>query len=64
MIKYDRPLDFLNAQKGNKVLVKIKGEEKDKVGALISFDIHINLLIYKDDGSIEFIKGDNVISIS
>jgi small nuclear ribonucleoprotein (snRNP)-like protein len=64
MINYERPLDFLNSQKGNKVVVKIKGQEKDEVGALISFDIHINLLIYKDDGSIEFIKGDNVISIS
>jgi small nuclear ribonucleoprotein (snRNP)-like protein len=64
MINYERPLDFLNSQKGNRVIVKIKGQDKDVVGVLCSFDIHINILIYKDDGSIQFIKGDNLISIS
>ena len=63
VLKYERPLDYLNSQKGSRIMVKIKGQDELIVGSLIAFDIHINLLIYKDDHSTEFIKGDNIISI-
>ena len=63
VLKYDRPLDYLNSQKGSRVMVKIRGQDQLIVGVLLTFDIHINILIYKDDHSTEFIKGDNIISI-
>ena len=40
----DRPLDLLNNSKGQEVLVQLKGD-KQLVGTLIAFDIHINLVL-------------------
>lgn len=60
----ERPLDFLNERKGCKVLIKIKDQEKTISGTLISFDIHINIVLTNEDGDIEFIRGDNILSIS
>ena len=40
----ERPLDLLNNSKGKEVLVQLKGE-KQIVGTLLAFDIHINLVL-------------------
>lgn len=57
----ERPLDLLNELKGQIVLVKLKGQDELIRGRLEAFDIHINLIIFTD--KLEFIKGDNVISV-
>jgi small nuclear ribonucleoprotein (snRNP)-like protein len=40
----ERPLDLLNSSKGKEVLVYLKGD-KQFVGTLLAFDIHINLVL-------------------
>jgi len=40
----ERPLDLLNSSKGKEVLVYLKGD-KQVVGTLLAFDIHINLVL-------------------
>jgi len=40
----ERPLDLLNNSKGQEVLVYLKGD-KQFVGTLLAFDIHINLVL-------------------
>ena len=40
----DRPLDLLNNSKNKEVLVQLKGD-KQFVGTLLAFDIHINLIL-------------------
>ena len=40
----ERPLDLLNDSKGKEVLVHLKGD-KQFVGTLLAFDIHINLVL-------------------
>ena len=40
----ERPLDLLNNSKGKEVLVHLKGD-KQVVGTLLAFDIHINLVL-------------------
>ena len=40
----ERPLDLLNASKGKEVLIQLKGE-KQYVGTLLAFDIHINIVL-------------------
>ena len=42
--KIERPLDLLNASKGKEVLVQLKGD-KQFVGTLMAFDIHINVVL-------------------
>lgn len=61
-MKIERPIDFLNELKGHRVIVKLKGSDNLLYGELITFDIHINLLVKCEDG-LTFIKGDNIISI-
>lgn len=61
-MKIERPLDFLNDLKGHRVIIKLKGTDNMLSGELITFDIHINLLVKCEDG-LTFIKGDNIISI-
>lgn len=57
----ERPFDFLNSLKGEKVNVLIKGDVVIS-GELIAFDAHINLVLTSEKGS-EFICGSNVISV-
>lgn len=57
----ERPLDLLNYLKEKNVIVRIKGQENLIMGRLIAFDIHINLVLYTTQ--LEFIKGDNIISV-
>jgi len=69
----DRPLDLLNNSKGKEVLVQIKGE-KQYVGTLMAFDIHINLVLdntkemqngeMKKSIGLTFIRGDTIIFVS
>lgn len=69
----ERPLDLLNASKGKEVLVQLKGE-KQYVGTLIAFDIHINVVldnakemeagVLKKNIGLTFLRGDTIIFIS
>ena len=71
--KIERPLDLLNASKGKEVLVQLKGD-KQFVGTLLAFDIHINVVLDNAkevaDGSVTknigltFLRGDTIIYIS
>ena len=71
--KFERPLDLLNASKGKKVLVNIKGD-KQIVGDLLAFDLHINLVLENakslENGEMRtslglvFLKGETVVLIS
>ena len=69
----ERPLDLLNMSKGKEVLVRLKGD-KQFVGTLLAFDIHVNLVLDNvkemENGSqkkslgLTFLRGDTVIYIS
>ena len=69
----ERPLDLLNNSKGKEVLVNLKGE-KQFVGTLLAFDIHINLVLdnvkemenneMKRNLGLTFLRGDTIIFIS
>ena len=69
----ERPLDLLNASKGKNVLVQLKGE-KQFVGTLVAFDIHVNVVLdnakevhegeVKKSIGLTFLRGDTIIFIS
>jgi small nuclear ribonucleoprotein len=69
----ERPLDLLNNSKGREVLVNLKGD-KQFVGTLLAFDIHINLVLdnvkevhnneVKRNLGLTFLRGDTIIFIS
>ena len=69
----ERPLDLLNNSKGKEVLVRLKGD-RELVGTLLAFDIHINLVLDNvkemENGSqkkslgLTFLRGDTIIYIS
>ena len=69
----ERPLDLLNTSKGKEVLVHLKGD-KQFVGTLLAFDIHINLVLdnvkemqdneVKRSLGLTFLRGDTIIYIS
>jgi len=69
----ERPLDLLNNSKNREVLVQLKGE-KQFVGTLLAFDIHINLILdntkemhegeVKRNIGLTFLRGDTIIFIS
>ena len=69
----ERPLDLLNNSKGKEVLVHLKGD-KQFVGTLLAFDIHINLILdntkemqnneIKRNVGLTFLRGDKIIFIS
>ena len=71
--KIERPLDLLNASKGKEVLVQLKGD-RQFVGTLMAFDIHINVVLdhakEMQDGQVKknigltFLRGDTIIFIS
>ncbi|HIH25828.1 small nuclear ribonucleoprotein [Candidatus Woesearchaeota archaeon] len=68
-----RPLDTLNEARGKNVIVELKNN-KQLIGKLRSFDIHINTVLEdceeKVDGETKrklgtvFIRGDTIIFIS
>lgn len=69
----ERPLDLLNNAKGKEVLVQLKGE-KQFVGTLMAFDMHINVVLdnakemengeMKKSIGLTFLRGDTIIFIS
>jgi len=69
----ERPLDLLNQSKGKEVLVQLK-EDKQFVGTLLAFDIHINVVLdnakevqngeVKKNLGLTFVRGDTIIFIS
>lgn len=69
----ERPLDLLNASRGKEVIVQLKNE-RQFVGTLRAFDIHINVVLdntkemhngqmTKNLGLV-FLRGDTIIYIS
>jgi small nuclear ribonucleoprotein len=69
----ERPLDLLNSSKGKEVLVQLKND-KQLVGTLLAFDIHINVVLdntkemqsgeLKRNVGLTFLRGDTIIFIS
>lgn len=69
----ERPLDLLNSSKGKEVLVQLKND-KQFVGTLLAFDIHINIVLentkemsngeVKRSIGLTFLRGDTIIFIS
>ncbi|NCO11693.1 small nuclear ribonucleoprotein [Candidatus Pacearchaeota archaeon CG_4_9_14_0_2_um_filter_39_13] len=69
----ERPLDLLNASKGKEVMVQLKND-KQFVGTLMAFDIHINVVLdntkemyngeVKKSLGLAFLRGDTIIFIS
>ena len=69
----ERPLDLLNQSKGKEMLVNLKND-RQMVGKLLAFDIHINIVLdntkelergeIKRNIGLTFIRGDAIIYIS
>jgi len=69
----ERPLDLLNSAKGKEVLVQLKND-RQLVGTLLAFDIHINVVMdnakevqngeIKRSIGLTFLRGDTIIFIS
>jgi len=69
----ERPLDVLNNAKGKEVLVQLKNN-RQMVGTLLAFDIHINVVLdnakellegeEKRSMGLTFLRGDTIIFIS
>jgi small nuclear ribonucleoprotein len=69
----ERPLDLLNQSKGKEVLVQLNND-KQLVGTLLAFDIHINVVLdntkeivngeVKRNIGLTFIKGGPIVFIS
>ncbi|MEA3329793.1 MAG: LSM domain-containing protein [Nanoarchaeota archaeon] len=69
----ERPLDLLNSSKGKEILVQLKGE-RQLVGTLLAFDIHINVVLdnakevldgaTKRSMGLTFLRGDTIVFIS
>jgi small nuclear ribonucleoprotein len=69
----ERPLDLLNNSKGKEILVQLKND-RQLVGKLLAFDIHINIVLDNtkemQDGQVKrsigltFLRGDTIIFIS
>jgi len=69
----ERPLDLLNMSKGKEVIVHLKND-RQFVGTLVAFDIHINVALdntkemqngeMKKNLGLTFLRGDTIIYIS
>ena len=69
----ERPLDLLNQSRGKNMIVQLKNE-RQLVGTLLAFDIHINIVLdntrevekgeVKKNLGLTFIRGDTIIYIS
>lgn len=69
----ERPLDVLNQAKGKEVLIQLKSD-RQFVGTLLAFDIHINIVLDNakemENGEVRkkigltFLRGDTIIYIS
>ena len=73
VMNIERPLDLLNASRGKEVMVQLKNE-KQFVGILRAFDIHINIVLdntkemhngqMNKNLGLVFLRGDTIIYIS
>jgi small nuclear ribonucleoprotein (snRNP)-like protein len=74
MSSIERPLDLLNKAKGKQVIIYLKSD-KQIVGKLVAFDIHINIVLedtreVNEKGEITkklgtaFVRGDTILYIS
>jgi len=69
----ERPLDLLNNSKGKEVLIQLKND-RQLVGTLLAFDIHINVVMdnakevsngeVRKSIGLTFLRGDTIIFIS
>ena len=69
----DRPLDTLNQSRGKRVIIELKNQ-KQFIGTLKAFDIHINVVLNDaeehENGVLKrkigtcFLRGDTIILIS
>jgi small nuclear ribonucleoprotein len=69
----ERPLDLLNNSRGKEILVQLKND-RQLVGTLLAFDIHINIVLdntkevvngeVKRSIGLTFLRGDTIIFIS
>lgn len=69
----ERPLDLLNNSRGKEILVQLKND-KQMIGTLLAFDIHINIVMdnakemenneVKRNIGLTFLRGDTIIFIS
>lgn len=55
----ERPLDFLGNKKGKDILISSKDSNNLTKGKLITFDMHINLVV-EIKGSLRFVRGDTI----
>jgi len=55
----ERPLDVLNNSKNKEVLIQLKNN-RQMVGTLLAFDIHINIVL---DNAKEIVEGENKRSV-
>jgi len=69
----ERPLDLLNNSRNKEILIHLKSD-KQLVGTLLAFDIHINIVLdnakemvngeVKRNIGLTFLRGDTIIFIS
>ncbi len=69
----ERPLDALNAARNKRVIIELKNQ-KQIIGTLRAFDIHINVVIADAEEHVEgqlkrklgtvFVRGDMIVLIS
>ena len=72
-MEQDRPLDALNAARNKRVIIELKNQ-KQIIGTLKAFDIHINVVISDAEEYVEgqlkrklgtvFVRGDMIVLIS
>ncbi|MFH1210522.1 MAG: LSm family protein [archaeon] len=72
-MEQDRPLDALNAARNKRVIIELKNQ-KQIIGTLKAFDIHINVVIAEAEEHVEgtlkrklgtvFVRGDMIVLIS
>jgi small nuclear ribonucleoprotein (snRNP)-like protein len=72
-MEQDRPLDALNAARNKRVIIELKNQ-KQIIGTLKAFDIHINVVISDAEEHVEgqlkrklgtvFVRGDMIVLIS
>ena len=73
VIGIERPLDVLNSSRGKEVIIQLKND-KQFVGTLRAFDIHINIVLdntkemhngtMSKNLGLVFLRGDTIIYIS
>jgi len=73
IMEAERPLDALNAARNKRVIIELKNQ-KQIIGTLKAFDIHINVVVSDAEEYVEgqlkrklgtvFVRGDMIVLIS